>query len=248
MPSERFCEPCMKKNFIIPGRVLKTAQCSVCGVTTFTRTGQRPKKLPTKFSNLKPKNPCSFCPCYRWPTVFGPTQYGDSASNILFVGEAPGERELQEGEQFVGRSGKLLRRFLRYSHITEFTLTNAARCSVGGGPREKPPTDAFKYCSLLLRAEIDELKPKVIVPLGGIAIEAIAGLFPETAFSMLGVSSNLAVGPLSGTAFQVGEHPIIWPMFHPAYFLKPGNEALAGLEYPKYKDLKRRCEVPDLPF
>jgi uracil-DNA glycosylase len=124
---------------------------------------------------------CRGCPLYlgATQTVFGE---GPTDARIMLVGEQPGDREDLEGHPFVGPAGKLLDEALVAAGLVRGTVyvTNTVK-HFYFEPRGKfrlhkrPPATAVKACRPWLAAEIDVLKPAVVVLLGATAAQAILG-------------------------------------------------------------------------
>jgi DNA polymerase len=126
---------------------------------------------------------CRGCDLYEnaTQTVFGE---GTPRANVLFVGEQPGDREDVEGRPFVGPAGKLLDRALDDAGIdrTKVYVTNAVKhfkwTPAPRGKRrihKKPGAEEIRACRPWLDAEIDQVRPKVIVALGATAAQALMG-------------------------------------------------------------------------
>lgn len=91
--------------------------------------------------------------------------------DLMFLGEAPGEDEDRLGEPFVGRVGQYLRKNLfRPLQIDEdeIFVTNAVRCRPPGN--STPTKTIIRNCRPHLKAEIERVKPKVIVLLGNVPL------------------------------------------------------------------------------
>jgi uracil-DNA glycosylase family protein len=124
---------------------------------------------------------CQGCPLYlgATQTVFGE---GPTDARVMLVGEQPGDREDVEGHPFVGPAGKLLDEALAAAGLARKTvyITNAVK-HFYFEPRGKfrlhkrPPATAVKACRPWLAAEVDVLKPRVVVLLGATAAQAILG-------------------------------------------------------------------------
>ncbi|QSG07346.1 uracil-DNA glycosylase [Halapricum desulfuricans] len=96
---------------------------------------------------------------------------GPTDADLLFVGEAPGAQEDQEGEPFVGRSGDVLDEALRDAGLAraDVRITNCVRCRP---PENRDPTSAeLENCRGYLETEIDRVDPEVIVTLGKVPSE-----------------------------------------------------------------------------
>ncbi|QSG10628.1 Uracil-DNA glycosylase [Halapricum desulfuricans] len=96
---------------------------------------------------------------------------GPTDADLLFVGEAPGAQEDQEGEPFVGRSGDVLDEALRDAGLArpDVRITNCVRCRP---PENRDPTsEELENCRGYLETEIDRVDPEVIVTLGKVPSE-----------------------------------------------------------------------------
>lgn len=96
---------------------------------------------------------------------------GPDDADLLFVGEAPGEREDAQGEPFVGRSGEILDAVLRDNGLdrTVVRITNSVRCRP---PDNRDPTQGERdHCRPYLDAEISAVDPAVVVTLGKVPTE-----------------------------------------------------------------------------
>jgi uracil-DNA glycosylase len=124
---------------------------------------------------------CRGCPLYLNATqaVFGE---GAANSRIMLVGEQPGDREDLAGRPFVGPAGKLLDEALAEAEIerSRVYVTNAVK-HFYFEPRGKfrlhkrPPAGPIKACMPWLKAELEVVKPAVVVLLGATAAQAVFG-------------------------------------------------------------------------
>ena len=91
---------------------------------------------------------------------------GPADADLLFVGEGPGEKEDEQGEPFVGRSGSVLDDALRDVGLAraDVRITNCVRCR----PPENrdPTTEELENCRGYLESEIAQVDPELIVTLG----------------------------------------------------------------------------------
>jgi len=111
---------------------------------------------------------CMKCPlgATRTNFVFGA---GNPHADIMFVGEAPGEKEDLEGIPFVGRSGKLLTDILKAINLTrdDVYIANILKCRP---PNNRDPSKAeIEECEPYLLKQIEMIKPKLLVALGRIS-------------------------------------------------------------------------------
>jgi len=124
---------------------------------------------------------CRACPLWKrgTQTVFGE---GSRGASILFVGEQPGDKEDLEGRPFVGPAGALLDKALEEAGIkrSDAFVTNAVK-HFKWEPRgkrrihKKPNAMEIAACRPWLDAEIEAVKPEVIVCLGATAAQALLG-------------------------------------------------------------------------
>ena len=115
---------------------------------------------------------CRECPlCQgRHHVVFG---VGDPRSELMFIGEGPGENEDLQGEPFVGAAGKLLDDMLEMIDLrrSQVYIANVVKCRP---PRNRDPLgEEQNACRHWLDAQRDIIRPKLIVCLGRIAAAAV---------------------------------------------------------------------------
>lgn len=128
-----------------------------------------------KYSMIDKEYTCAFCPLYEYNRniVIGE---GPSPTNVMFIGEAPGENENEEERPFIGRSGQLLRSMIRdYMSFNpeDVYITNIVKCRPPGN--RTPTWEEIESCEPNLLREIDAVDPDVIVMLGNTAIETLTG-------------------------------------------------------------------------
>ena len=100
---------------------------------------------------------------------------GNFQSDVIFVGEAPGRNEDQQGEPFVGVAGKKLTLALQNAGISRESvyITNVVKCRP---PNNRVPnTNERDTCKEYLQEEISIIKPKIICILGNTAFNSILG-------------------------------------------------------------------------
>ena len=109
----------------------------------------------------------------RTNVVFGE---GVLESRVMFVGEGPGEQEDLQGRPFVGPAGQLLDRMLAAIGLDReknAMICNIVKCRPPGN-RAPTPEEGNK-CLLFLRAQVDIVRPRIIVCLGATAVRHIIG-------------------------------------------------------------------------
>src|SRR5438128_5871838 len=122
---------------------------------------------------------CAHLACSRTQTVFG---VGNPNADLMFIGEAPGVDEDQQGEPFVGRAGQLLTKILKAMNFAreDVYIANILKCrpdtpSGGFGNRAPTPTE-MQTCRPYLVEQIEIIQPKVVVALGAVAVEGLLGM------------------------------------------------------------------------
>ncbi len=118
---------------------------------------------------------CSACPLAdrRTKVVFGE---GVLTAPVMFVGEGPGEQEDLQGRPFVGPAGQLLDRMLAaigLSRDQNVMICNIVKCRPPGN--REPTAEEGAQCLPFLRAQVDIVRPRIIVCLGATAVRHILG-------------------------------------------------------------------------
>jgi uracil-DNA glycosylase family 4 len=135
--------------------------------------------------------------------------YGPVEARIMAVGEAPGEKEDQQGRPFVGAAGKLLTELVESIGLTrrDIYITNTVRCRPPGN--RDPEPDEVSACSHFLDEQIALLCPDVILILGR---HALLRLLPESA----------GISRLHGKRLIRDDRAYV-PLYHPAAALYNGS-------------------------
>ena len=137
---------------------------------------------------------------------------GNPFAKLMIIGEAPGAKEEEIGEPFVGRSGKLLDKLLQNAGIDvnqDVYFCNVVKCRP---PQNRRPTKIEIQENLpWLYQQIKLVNPRVIVLVGATALEAI-----------LKIKSRISI--LRGKWIE-WEDRLVMPVFHPSYLLRnPSKE------------------------
>jgi uracil-DNA glycosylase family 4 len=177
-----------------------------------------PSAKAAAFAELRQKvMACVKCPhlvASRKTVVFG---VGNPDAQLMFVGEAPGADEDEQGEPFVGKAGQLLTRIIETMGLSrqEVYIGNILKCrpdtpGQSAGNR-KPTTEEMQTCIPWLHQQIDLIRPKVLVALGATAVEGLLG-------------KTIGITKLRGNWKTYRGIPLM-PTYHPAYLLR--NQAMA---------------------
>ncbi|MFO8027219.1 MAG: uracil-DNA glycosylase [Opitutales bacterium] len=175
----------------------------------------------------------------RGKVVFGT---GSAEADIFFCGEAPGADEEVEGEPFVGKAGQLLTKIIGAMGLQreEVYIANILkwRPEHNKPSGNRPPTvEEMNFCLPYLKAQIEIVRPKVIVALGNTAVTGLLGPDP-----------NRRMGSIRGT-WQAFEDRPLMVTFHPSYLL--GAESQNNPNAKKrlvWEDMLKVMETVDLPI
>lgn len=147
------------------------------------------------------------------------TGSGNVDANILLVGEAPGAKEIELKEPFVGQSGKNLNEFLDVLQIKreDLYITNVVKIRPyrinerTGRKVNRPPTkDEINVFSDILKEELRIVSPRIIVTLGNTPLKAIME------------NNNLTIGDVHGHVLEKDKF-LIFPLYHPAAIIYNQN-------------------------
>ncbi len=180
--------------------------------------GLTPEARAAAFADLRQRAlacvKCSNLAAARKHVVFG---VGDINARLMFIGEAPGADEDDQGEPFVGKAGQLLTKIIQTMGLTRDSvyIANILKCrpdtpGQASGNR-KPTPEEMNTCIPYLHEQIDLIRPKVIVALGGTAVEGLLG-------------KTIGITRLRGQWRTYRGIPLM-PTYHPAYLLR--NQALS---------------------
>jgi len=149
---------------------------------------------------------CTRCKLHalgRSQVVFG---VGNPDAQLMFVGEAPGADEDEQGVPFVGRAGQLLTKIIEAIELQreDVYIANVIKCRP---PQNRnPEPDEVETCEPFLFQQIDAIKPKVIVALGKFGAQTLLRTLDP-------------ISRLRGRVYDFRGAKLI-PTFHPAYLLR----------------------------
>jgi DNA polymerase len=171
---------------------------------------------------------CKLCQT-RTTVVFGE---GNANARVMFVGEAPGQREDETGRPFVGRAGQLLDKIIENAmgmRRQDVYIGNINKCRPPGN--RDPEPDEVAACLPFIRGQVRLVQPEVIVTLGRVA-----------AWNLLGTRD--AMKNLRGRTLLYEGTPVV-PTWHPAYLLR--NPAAKAGCWDDIKRVNRLLGHPEVP-
>jgi len=138
---------------------------------------------------------------------------GNPHARLVFVGEAPGADEDEQGRPFVGRAGQLLDKMITAMGLErrEVFICNTLKCRPPGN-RDPRPEEIVK-CLPFLRRQLAAIKPEIVVALGSHAAHTV-------------LSTEETIGRLRGKFHESDllgpDGPVlkVMPTYHPAYLLR----------------------------
>ncbi|HET9437301.1 MAG TPA: uracil-DNA glycosylase [Gaiellaceae bacterium] len=148
--------------------------------------------------------------CTRCTLAQGRTQvvYGSGSPNaeLMFVGEAPGFHEDQQGIPFVGQAGKLLDKLLGGIGLTraDVYVANVIKCRPPGN--RDPLPDEIAACEPHLFRQIELIEPKLVATLGNFATKLLSGK-PAGITRVHGYEQEVVLG---------ARKVLLYPLYHPA--------------------------------
>lgn len=134
---------------------------------------------------------------------------GNPKAELVLVGEGPGQTEDETGRPFVGRAGELLTGILKAIGYTrdEVFICNVVKCRPP--QNRKPLPDEMNACLPYLEAQLDLIRPKVILALGATAAEAL-------------LQAKRSLSDLRGKVHSYRGIPLV-VTYHPAALLRNPN-------------------------
>lgn len=166
----------------------------------------RRRDLVELYERLRDCHDCAL-KATRTSLVFGA---GNADADLMFVGEAPGHHEDQQGLPFVGPAGKLLDEHLAEIGLrrSEVFVTNVLMCRPPGN--RDPLPDEIEECTPHLMRKLELIEPRVVCTLGNFATKLLSG-------------STRGITQVHGRAQErelAGRRVLLYPLFHPAAALR----------------------------
>jgi uracil-DNA glycosylase family 4 len=174
----------------------------------------------------------------RTQVVFG---VGNPDADLMFVGEAPGFHEDQQGFPFVGQAGKLLETLLAGIGLTraDVYIANVLKCRPPGN--RDPAPDEIEACESHLFRQIELIEPTVVATLGNFATKLLSG--KQTGITRVhGQEQETHIG---------NRQVFLYPLYHPAAALyTPAMLSVLQEDFRRLPELLGRVLVepePELP-
>jgi DNA polymerase len=157
---------------------------------------------------------------------------GDPCASLMVIGEGPGETEDKLGRPFVGRAGELLDKMLNAIGLPreDVYIANTVKCRPtlddGNRLRNRAPDPLeMANCRRYLDAQIDVIRPRVILTLGAPASKSFAG-------------ERFSITKQRGQWFEGPQGIPLIATFHPAYLLRMTGGELTAVKRLVWEDLK----------
>jgi uracil-DNA glycosylase family 4 len=210
---------------------------------------ERREALKDVFVQARSCTRCTELAATRKTVVFGA---GNADADLMFIGEAPGASEDEQGVPFVGRAGKLLEQLLTEIGLSraEVFIANTLKCRPPGN-RDPLPIE-LENCHEYLLRQVELIEPTVICTLGNFSTKLLRG--DPTGITRLHGQPEVLV--LGARAVR------LYPIYHPAAALYtprmletlredftrlPELLALGAPEQPPLQESPEAVEVPELP-
>src|SRR6266571_3805481 len=193
---------------------------------TSNREQERDQEREAALASLQQRiRACRLCQEAGYIPLARPLTNGRVSDRIMVIGQAPGHRSVAKGRSFSGPGGSILQKWLEqagfppgYLHEHSY-LTSLTRCDPGPNPRgdgdRRPSPEELALCRPFLDAELRLVRPKVILLVGTLAIEAFLG--------------KVRLEDVIGT-FQERDGMLLLPLPHPSgvsrWLNHPGHQKL----------------------
>ncbi|CAN5473061.1 uracil-DNA glycosylase [soil metagenome] len=151
---------------------------------------------------------------------------GNPQAKLMIIAEAPGRNEDEAGVPFVGRAGKLFDKILEAGRIDrekEIYLCNVIKCRP---PNNRlPAKNEIQACRKYLDAQLELVRPALILLAGATAVEAI-------------LQVKDPISRIRGTWFDWQFGARVMPVFHPTYLLRNDSKEIGSPKWLMWKDIQ----------
>ncbi|MCC6981566.1 MAG: uracil-DNA glycosylase [Candidatus Melainabacteria bacterium] len=151
---------------------------------------------------------------------------GNPEAQLMIIGEGPGQREDELGLPFVGRAGQLLDKILASVNIDrkkDTYICNMVKCRPPGN--RVPARDEMEACRSFLEAQIEFVKPKLIVLAGSTAVQGV-------------LQVRDPISRIRGKWFDNKNGAKVMPVFHPSYLLRNESREVGSPKWLMWQDIK----------
>ena len=176
---------------------------------------------------------CKKCPLgkTRTKTVFSA---GVPNHKLMLIGEAPGYYEDKSGEPFVGKAGRLLDKIFAsvgFSREKDVYICNTIKCR----PPDNidPIAEEKESCREYLDAQIEILKPRIILLCGRVAVQSM-------------IETNQGITKIRGKWYAGPYNSKMMPIFHPSYLLRNDSREKGSHKWLMWQDIQEIKKVYDM--
>lgn len=151
---------------------------------------------------------------------------GNPDAQLMIIGEGPGQREDELGLPFVGRAGQLLDKILASVNIDrkkDTYICNMVKCRPPGN--RVPGKDEMEACRSFLEAQIEFVKPKLIVLAGSTAVQGV-------------LQVKDPISRIRGKWFDFKNGAKVMPVFHPSFLLRNESREVGSPKWLMWQDIK----------
>lgn len=151
---------------------------------------------------------------------------GNPEARLMIIGEGPGQFEDETGLPFVGKAGQLLDKILEAANLNkekDVYICNIVKCRPPGN-RVPEPVEV-ESCRPFLEAQIDLIKPKLIMLAGSTAVQNV-------------LKTKEAISRLRGKWFDHESGARVMPVFHPSYLLRNDSREVGSPKWLMWQDIK----------
>ncbi len=147
-------------------------------------------------------------------------------SKLMLIGEAPGYNEDKQGEPFVGKAGQLLDKIFAsvgLSRKENIYICNTIKCRP---PENRDPLPEEKEaCRAFLDAQIEILKPRIILLCGKVALNSM-------------LNTTIGITRVRGKWFEGPYGSKMMPIFHPSYLLRNDSHEKGSPKWLMWQDIQ----------
>ena len=151
---------------------------------------------------------------------------GSPDAKLMIIGEGPGQKEDELGLPFVGRAGQLLDKILASVNIDrekDTYICNMVKCRPPGN--RVPGKDEMEACRSFLEAQIEFVKPKLIVLAGSTAVQGV-------------LQVRDPISRIRGKWFDFKNGAKVMPVFHPSFLLRNESREVGSPKWLMWQDIK----------